>query len=432
MILPCQNKNILFNTLTGECFIVNEDEKREIEEENVNLTNKELYQDFLEKKVIVEDDFDELKIFEYFHNKSKFNYNCLIYTVLLTWACNLKCVYCYEGAGENRHFSMNKEIADRVIKFMERDAEDKRPKFISIMLFGGEPLVNFPIGKYILEEMSTFCKEHNIILVSAIVTNGTLITDDIIKTLIENNCKYVQITLDGPPEIHNQRRVAKNGKETFDVIIDNLIKLRSYKNQLPVVIRVNVDKNNIREIPALMKILREKGLTDFNIDFGIVHGGTESCTSYESNCYVEDEVGNLLENLWKEAAKVGFNSKVKLMRKWTYCGLNCDNNYTISPEGEVYKCWEHAGEPEHLMGTIDEKGEIENQTYKFYEWMTRNPLDAKECRECVYLPACGGGCGAISYNETNSYTGKGCFKIKGCIEKQVINYVCEILKKDIK
>ena len=44
----------------------------------------------------------------------------------------------------------------------------------------------------------------------------------------------------------------------------------------------------------------------------------------------------------------------------------------------------------------------------------------------------GGGCGAISYNETNSYTGKGCFKIKGCIEKQVINYVSEILKKDIK
>ena len=65
MILPCQNKNILFNTLTGECFIVNEDEKKAIEEENVNLTNKELYQDFLEKKVIVEDDFDELKIFEY-------------------------------------------------------------------------------------------------------------------------------------------------------------------------------------------------------------------------------------------------------------------------------------------------------------------------------------------------------------------------------
>ena len=27
---------------------------------------------------------------------------------------------------------------------------------------------------------------------------------------------------------------------------------------------------------------------------------------------------------------------------------------------------------------------------------------------------------------------KGCFKIKGCIEKQVINYVSEILKKDIK
>lgn len=428
MILPYREKNILFNTLTGECFLVDKSEKMAIEEGNINSINKGLYQQFVDKKVIVEDEVDELKIFEYFHNKLKYNYNCLIYTVLLTWACNLKCIYCYEGAGEAKHFSMNKEIADRVIKFMERDAEEKGPKFISIMLFGGEPLVNFPIGKYILERMNTFCKEHNIILVSAIVTNGTLITDGIIQTLIENNCRYVQITLDGPPAIHDQRRIAKTGEGTFDVIINNLVKLKKYRDQLPIIIRVNVDKNNIGTIPMLMEILKEKELTDFNIDFGIVHGGTESCSSYESNCYIEDEVGSLLEQLWQEAAKVDFNTKVKPMRKWTYCGLNCDNNYTISPEGEVYKCWEHAGEPEHLMGVIDEKGEIANQTYKFYEWMTRNPLDADECRECVYLPACGGGCGAISYNETKSYTGKGCFKIRGCIEKQVINYVSDIIE----
>lgn len=408
--------------------MINESEKKAIEDGDLETINKELCQEFVEKQIIIQDDFDELKVFEYYHNKSKFNYNCLIYTILLTWACNLRCVYCYEGAGENKHFSMNTEIADKVIKFMERDALDKHPKFISIMLFGGEPLVNFPVGKYILEKMNLFCKEHNIILVTSIVTNGTLITEEILKTLVENNCKYLQITLDGPPEIHNQRRVGKNGQGTFDAIIENLVKLKKYQEKIPVIIRVNVDKNNIGTIPVLMKILKEKQLTDFHIDFGIVHGGTESCSNYENNCYIEDEIGELLGRLWDEANEVGFNTEARPMRKWTYCGLNCDNNYTISPEGEVYKCWEHAGETEHLMGTISDQGLIINPTNKFYEWMTRNPLDAKECRDCVYLPACGGGCGAISFNETNSYTGKGCFKIRGCIEKQVISYISKILE----
>lgn len=43
-------------------------------------------------------------------------------------------------------------------------------------------------------------------------------------------------------------------------------------------------------------------------------------------------------------------------------------------------------------------------------------------KECVYLPACGGGCGVVSYNETNSYHSKGCFKVKGVLEKQVLRY----------
>lgn len=88
----------------------------------------------------------------------------------------------------------------------------------------------------------------------------------------------------------------------------------------------------------------------------------------------------------------------------------------------LYKCWEHAGDEQHLMGNINENGNIDNIKYSFYDWMSHNLLENEECKECVYLPACGGGCGVVSYNETNSYHSKGCFKVKGVLEKQVLRY----------
>ncbi|KAF2955280.1 hypothetical protein [Marinitoga sp. 38H-ov] len=55
--------------------------------------------------------------------------------------------------------------------------------------------------------------------------------------------------------------------------------------------------------------------------------------------------------------------------------------------------------------------------------MARNPTKFLECRECLYLTVCGGGCGAVSYEKHKSYHESGCFKIKGNIEKEVLMYL---------
>lgn len=417
------NKEVLFNTLTGDCFLIIPEEKYSIISNCYEMLPDALKDSFIEKKILIDDEIDELKYFEYYHNKAKFDYRSLTYTVLLTWACNLRCIYCYEGAGETKKYSMTKETADNVIEYMKREAIVKNAKNISIMLFGGEPLVNYSIGEYIIESINEFCQEENINFVTSIITNGTLINEKIIQSLIKNNCRYVQITLDGMREIHDTRRIGKNGEGTFDKIIQNLLVLKRYKDKMPIIIRVNVDKTNVKQIPELLLYLKEKGLNELHIDFGIVRGGTEACSSYEDNCYIEEELGSLLSTLWTNAKKDGFDPKIRPYRKWTYCGLNCDNNLTIEPSGEVYKCWEHVGELEHKIGRIAPGGSLENVSYKFFKWITRNPLNIAECRECVYLPACGGGCGAVSYNREKKYEASGCFKIKGTIEEEVKNYI---------
>ncbi len=74
---------------------------------------------------------------------------------------------------------------------------------------------------------------------------------------------------------------------------------------------------------------------------------------------------------------------------------------------------------DHLMGKIDSEGDIVDTTYRYIDWMTHNPIGVKECKECKYLPACGGGCASVSYSKDKTYHSNGCYKIKGVVEKQV-------------
>lgn len=256
-------------------------------------------------------------------------------------------------------------------------------------------------------------------MISSIITNGTLINKHVIDNLKKYNCKTIQITLDGKKNIHDSRRMYKNNQGSFDDVIKGIKLIQETKEIPNPVIRINIDKTNINEVYSLLEFLQQEKLTNCRLDFGVVRGGTEACSSYSNNCYNEDELGDVLEDLWTEAKKIGFNINVNPIRKFIFCGLNGDNSYTIAPTGDIYKCWEQVGMEEHIIGKLSNKGNIEDFQYTFYDWMSKNPLEVKECRDCVYLPLCGGGCGAISYEQTASYHSKGCFKTKGVIKNQI-------------
>lgn len=420
---------VLFNTLSGESFIISSDVEEKIKNNDLEGWDEEVYDMFKKHRIIVEDSFDELRLYEYQLQKTKFTSDTLTSTVLLTWACNLKCIYCFEGAGKKTKM-MSIENAEKYIKFMKNQALARNSKNMHIVLFGGEPLLNIKVGYVILEELKKFCDENKMRFSCSMITNGTLISEEILDKLNEYNCDMIQITLDGTKTVHDSRRCYKNGKGSFDEIIKGLHVLEKYP-KIHKVIRINIDQNNVDEAHKLLKIIGKNGekLTYCSVDFGIVRGSTEACSAYSGHCISDEELGNTLEELWKTAEDEGFYMYLRPTRKWVFCGLFCDGQYTITPDCEIYKCWEHTGEEEHLMGKIDEEGNFGDIKYAFYDWMSKNPLECKECKECVYLPSCGGGCVVVSYNETKTYHSKGCFKVKGILEKQIQRYAKEVLKQ---
>lgn len=419
-----EDKYILINTLTGAMFRIDEDVKKRIENGEITSFSEKEIEDYKESGILISDEVDERKYLDYMFQKSKFTTDVLSITVLLTDLCNLRCVYCYEGAGEYRKDTLNNYTREKISKFIKRQIEISNARIISLVLFGGEPLLYFKDNIEWLNDIKEYCVKNGKEFQTSIVTNGILLTDLILDELIKLNCNYIQITLDGIPEIHDKRRIYKNGKGSFDEVLKGIKLVHSREDISNPMIRINVDKENYKETFRLLEYLKDEGLNDCGIDFGIVKGGTEACAAYVSHCFADTEIGEILEPLWKKLDELGYQVNTNPTRKSAYCGLYNDNAFTISPTGDVYKCWEFVGDDKHRIGRIDEDGNLVDIGYTYFDWMSFDPLKIEECRECKYLPTCGGGCGAVSYEKNKNYHSSGCFKIKGVFEKQIIRKLC--------
>lgn len=182
------------------------------------------------------EDIDETKYFSYSFHKSKFQSTVLSLTLLLTHQCNLNCIYCFQGAGENHTGSLSAETQEHLLKFITTQLKANKLDHLHLVLFGGEPLLNFSAYYEWLDQIQTYCNANTINFSTSLITNGTLVTHEIIDNLIRYNCKTVQITLDGVKEIHDKRRMYKSGEGSFELIIENLKLIASRTDIDPPVI----------------------------------------------------------------------------------------------------------------------------------------------------------------------------------------------------
>lgn len=139
-------------------------------------------------------------------------------TILLTTKCNASCVYCYEK--ENYWIDIPTVINRKESIKICKNLVEKYDEIKTVSFFGGEPLINFKELKYITCTLNKFIKVNRF----EIITNGMLFNDEIISFLKKFNFK-INISLDGPEEIHNKLRLGTN----YSKILKNINKLKSLK-----------------------------------------------------------------------------------------------------------------------------------------------------------------------------------------------------------
>ena len=152
---------------------------------------------------------------------------CQQLTLQVTQQCNLRCNYCaYSGSYKHNRTHSSKRMSLITAKqaidfFLEHNSE--LPEVV-IGFYGGEPLLEFNLikecVKYAISKTEGKTVRFNM------TTNGTLITDEVADFLVHNNV-MLSISLDGAKKEHDYNRKFINGEGTFDVIIENINKMRN-------------------------------------------------------------------------------------------------------------------------------------------------------------------------------------------------------------
>ena len=421
--------SLINNTLTGAVDIIENDIWNLIEIQKFDLVEKSSLSNLIERGYLYNYPEEEQKLFYTLYNSfmKKATSRPIRFVFCPSYYCNLKCIYCFEKnfSYYNSHQFMSDTVFASSINAMEKLAEKFSGRVYAIELFGGEPLLKRTKGT--VEKILEAAKSRKISV--TIVTNGVNIEKLIdILSQHKNNIEYLQITIDGPPDIHNKRRKYKSGRGTFDKIsngIDLLI-----KNNLKTKIRINVDYSNIEYIPSLYEYMHhKKWITNKNIKSQLSLIGDHSSLEY-NNVIVPGEI--LLKKLIKiydlhpelEEA-FGYhifkplrhlldiiNGAPNISPKFINCETNLLELHILCPDGLIYACPESIGYPEFAIGKF--YPDLEYFEDKVKLWKERTIFNIPKCRECKFSPICGGGC---SYSSFSIYKGE---KIPVCERYQEV------------
>ena len=397
---------LINNTLTGALDIVESDIWSLVIGKKFNSINANHLSNLIDRGYLYHDLKREDEILVKLYNSyiKKASSRPLRFVFCPSYQCNLRCIYCFETElPSNPNKFMSERILDDSINAANKISKEKSGKVDSVELFGGEPLLlkNKPLIKKILK----FAKDKDAPI--TIITNGVMAKDFInILLPVKEKIEMLQITIDGPPEIHDKRRKYPSGKGSFNEISKSIDLL--LKNNIHTNVRVNIDNTNIEYLPDMYEYISKKNWIkhpDFNIMLALV---TDHSTLNYNNVIIPEE--KLLERLIKVYDKYpvledtfGFYKFKPLRHILDITGgapnvspkfFNCESNLlelnVFCPDGYIYACGESIGKPDYAIGKFSPELEFYSDKKKL--WTERTILNIEKCRTCKFAPICGGGC----------------------------------------
>ncbi|HKT79029.1 MAG TPA: radical SAM protein [Vicinamibacterales bacterium] len=445
--LPARNEVFLMNTLTDAQLVVSADVAAlldRIEPGSKYLVAADFTADernalelLHDNGFIVDDREADRRALSGFFSSVKNGTSELNVTVLTTLQCNFACDYCFQGDhGDYNKFAekMSLETAERVADWTEREMVRVAPETLMLTFFGGEPLLNVPVMYYLAERLSAYARQRGVRMMINVITNGLLLTEEIVDRLLPCGLNGIKVTLDGDRDAHNRLRPLRGGQGTFDRIIENVRKVADRCN---ISIGGNFDESSVDSYPALLDFLQQQEFADklVKVKFKPIvrnpepapakgflplipvgangepikplggtcmtaagSGGASACDT----CQFLDEKMAFLR---QETRRHGFNPGDGV--HVGPCHVHMDNARTIGPDGSLYPCPGFTGEKAQSVGHIDGR---EDPLRKLAQERFDRLGPWKECGDCAFIPVCAGGCVVASHTTLGDMNKPTCHK----------------------
>jgi uncharacterized protein len=347
--------------------------------------------------VVVPADVDELTAVLDRNRRASADRSHVQLSLLPTAYCNMGCSYCGQqhtrgGLGGNHR----QQVRDRVLRAIAAPTT----RSARIDWFGAEPMIGYPVIRDLAPQFVAAAADHGVTYTSNLVTNGSLLTAEKLDELIRRcGLTHVEVTLDGPPEVHDSHRPLKNGRGSFWTIVDTLRQAVAEPDYQPVHFRfrTNVDVNNQDSIPRYIDLMAGLGFGRPNVSFSIVPvhswGNDVSDVELVRRDFAAVELGWL-----HQLHENGLAFALLPRRPQTVlCPATTRSAEIISSTGNIFSCTEYPLVPAaernlalvHLSRAGDEVGRPKGP---FDDWNDDIAQGKSWCTTCVLMPTCGGSC----------------------------------------
>lgn len=336
------------------------------------------------------------------------------------YSCNFSCSYCYQDEYTNPNQFATPELIDTFFEYVRKEFANRR-RYLTI--FGGEPLLNTPHQKEIIQKLVE--KSNELSLDICVVTNGYYL-ENYIDLLSKGKIREIQITLDGTKKIHDQRRFLKGGSPTFEPIVRGID--AALAAGFPVNLRMVIDKQNIENLPELATFAIEKGWTShpkFKTQIGRNYE-LHHCQSTPDQLFTRLSLFKKIFDLTEqhphilEFYKPSYSVAKYLSEHgelpdplFDACPA-CKSEWAFDYTGRIYSCTATVGKEEEALGTF--YPEVTKNEKLIQQWASRDVTSIEECRNCPVQLACGGGCGSVAKNKNGSILSPDCRPVKELLE----------------
>lgn len=218
--------NYLVTNDIGNYFFLSPPLFRQYLEGNLDKKGK-TYQD-MEKLEFIGDSLDRKALVEAYRKRNGFFFlGPSLHIVVVTLRCNYHCVYCQASSRnlEEKGYDMDIGTARKTVDTIFRTPNN----LVTIEFQGGEPLVNWPVVKFIVEYARKKNEKAGKNLFITLVSNLSLLTEEKYKFLTKNRVIFCT-SLDGPKELHNKNRPSP-GRDSFEATTKWIKRIQEHQRE---------------------------------------------------------------------------------------------------------------------------------------------------------------------------------------------------------
>ena len=390
--LPDSPDSVIFNFKTRRLMRLNPVQKRILDLAPFDNIDSPLGQTLYKKGFLTDADDEYENLFSEMEQKKGCS-RTMHLTVCTTMSCNFACKYCLE-TGYLRNTSMKKEVQEASLNFFDHWIETHEIERLQVVWFGGEPLLAPEVILSLSEHMIRVADSRGIRYEACVYTNGYLLDEKMLRLLEHCRVNMVRISIDGSKRFHDEMRVLKNGKGTYETIMNNL----RIPAKITYRIRCNMTRQNkdcFDELKNELQTISEESGNRILVKPERMRVERDVDRDLKAIELSYPEYYDLSNRLIRKQRKEdpGYLEDLMIPKEFTCSACN-PNGFVIDNEGDILKCIFHVGDKSHAIGNVlsfpTEGFHSDAPDLRLYSdyVMTKR----EKCRTCKLLPLCLGRC----------------------------------------